>query len=86
VLTAHCSGIVLCQIQTLRRYGFLASSAVWLNLLVIFLSAGFIAHSSPNYSAANAAYGIPAGPVVKQAFASYPFFERVNGVMNIVYA
>ena len=79
-------GIVLCQIRTLKRYGWLASTAIWLNLLVVFLSVGFIAHSPPNYASAKAAYGISEGPVVKQTFASYPFFERVNGVMNIVYA
>lgn len=79
-------GIVLNQIRTLKRYGWLASSAIWLNLLVIFLSVGFVAHSPPNYSAAKAAYGISAGPISRPAFASYPFFERINGVMNIVYA
>jgi hypothetical protein len=47
---------------------------------------GFIAHSPPNYASAKAAYGISAGPIVKQNFAHYPFFERLNGVMNIVYA
>jgi len=79
-------GIILCQIRTLKRYGWLASSAIWLNLLVIFISVGFIAHSPPNYAAAKAAYGIEEGPIVRQAFASYPFYERINGVMNIVYA
>ncbi|KAK3068342.1 hypothetical protein LTR53_014175 [Teratosphaeriaceae sp. CCFEE 6253] len=79
-------GCVLNQIRTLKRYSWLASSAIWLNILVIFLSMGFIAHSPPNYASAEASYGIPAGPVVKQAFATYPFYERINGVMNIVYA
>ncbi|KAL9109081.1 MAG: hypothetical protein Q9227_006172 [Pyrenula ochraceoflavens] len=79
-------GTFLNQIRTLKRYGWLASSAIWLNLLVIFLSVGFVAHSAPNYSSAKAAYGVSAGPVVKQAFASYPFYDRINGVMNIVYA
>jgi hypothetical protein len=79
-------GIVLCQIRTLKRYGWIASSAIWMNLLVIFLSMGFIAHSPPNYAAAKAAYGIEQGPIIRQTFASYPFFERINGVMNIVYA
>ncbi|KAH8817479.1 oligopeptide transporter protein [Xylogone sp. PMI_703] len=79
-------GMILCQIRTLKRYGWLSSMAIWLNLLVIFLSVGFIAHSSPNYASAKAAYGVLPGPVVKQAFANYPFFERINGVMNIVYA
>ena len=85
-LLTLCRGMVLCQIRTLKRYSWLASSAIWLTLLVIFLSVGSVAHSPPNYSAAKAAYGIPEGPVVRQAFASYPFFERINGVMNIVYA
>ncbi|KAL1962113.1 hypothetical protein VTN77DRAFT_580 [Rasamsonia byssochlamydoides] len=79
-------GIVLCQIRTLKRYSFLSSAAIFLNLLIIFLSFGFVAHSAPNYSAAKAAYGISAGPVIKQAFATCPFFSRINGVMNIVYA
>lgn len=79
-------GCVLNQIRTLKRYSWLASSAIWLNILVILLSVGFIAHSPPNYAAANAAYGITKGPVITQAFATYPFYERINGVMNIVYA
>ncbi|KAK3623363.1 hypothetical protein LTR56_021635 [Elasticomyces elasticus] len=79
-------GCVLNQIRTLKRYSWLASSAIWINILVIFLSMGFIAHSPPNYASAKASYKIPAGPVIKQAFATYPFYERINGVMNIVYA
>lgn len=47
---------------------------------------GFVAHSAPNYKSAKAAYGVAEGPVVKQNFASYPFYQRINGVMNIVYA
>ncbi|KAI9702245.1 MAG: hypothetical protein M1820_006177 [Bogoriella megaspora] len=79
-------GCILNQIRTLKRYSWLASSAIWLNILVILLSVGFIAHSEPNYASAKAAYDIAAGPVHKQAFATYPFYERINGVMNIVYA
>ena len=60
--------------------------AIWLNLLVIFLSMGFVAHSLPNYKSAKAAYGIEQGPVQTKNFASYPFYERINGVMNIAYA
>lgn len=79
-------GCILNQIRTLKRYSWLASAAIWLNILVILLSVGFVAHSPPNYAAAKASYGIPAGPTIKQAFATYPFYERINGVMNIVYA
>ena len=79
-------GMILCQIRTLKRYGWIASIAIWLNLLVIFMSLGFIAHSPPNYAAAKAAYGVAQGPVVRQKFATYPLHQRINGVMNIVYA
>ncbi|KZO95418.1 hypothetical protein CALVIDRAFT_564823 [Calocera viscosa TUFC12733] len=79
-------GMVIGQIRTLKAYGWLANMAVWLNYLLIFLSMGFIAHSEPNYSSAKAAYGIAAGPVIKQTFSNYPIYERVNGIMNIVYA
>lgn len=81
-------GCLLNQIRTLKRYSWLASTAIWLNLLVVFLSMGFVAHSAPNYTSANAAYGLPTGntaaPVITQAFATYSFYERINGVMNIV--
>lgn len=80
------SGMVLNQIRTLRRYGWLASCAIWLNILVILLSVGFIAHSSPNYSAAKAAYGVSRAPIRHAAFTTYPLYEQVNGAMNIVYA
>lgn len=64
----------------------LYATPIGLNILVIFLSVGFVAHSAPNYAAAKASYGVPAGPVQTETFATYPFYERINGVMNIVYA
>ncbi|MCJ1307481.1 hypothetical protein MMC25_001127 [Agyrium rufum] len=42
-------GFFLTQIRTLKAYGLVANFAVWLNLLVIFISMGVIAHSPPNY-------------------------------------
>lgn len=43
------AGFVLGQIRTLRRFGLIANLAIWLNLLVIFITMGVIAHSPPNY-------------------------------------
>ncbi|KAK5692922.1 hypothetical protein LTR97_010398 [Elasticomyces elasticus] len=43
-------GFVLGQIRTLKTYGWVANLAVWLNLLVIFISMGAFAHSPPNYA------------------------------------
>ena len=37
------------QVRTLRNFGFISLLAVCLNLLVIFISMGVMAHSDPNY-------------------------------------
>ncbi|KAG7086423.1 hypothetical protein E1B28_002377 [Marasmius oreades] len=79
-------GMVIGQIRTLKSYGWLANSAVWLNLTVIFTSMGFVAHSPPNFASAKAAYGIDPGPIIKETFVSLPLFSKVNGIMNMVFA
>jgi len=45
------AGFFITQIRTLKSYGIVANLAVWLNLLAIFLTMGFISHSPPNYAA-----------------------------------
>ncbi|KAK7012204.1 aa-trans domain-containing protein [Favolaschia claudopus] len=79
-------GMVLGQIRTLKNYASLSNMAIWLNLLLIFSSMGFVAHSPPNFAAALSSLGVPAGPVKTQLFASVPLFSQVNGIMNMVYA
>ena len=44
------AGFFMTQIRTLKAYGLVANFAVWLNLLVIFMTMGFMAHSPPNYA------------------------------------
>ncbi|TVY83168.1 hypothetical protein LSUE1_G004759 [Lachnellula suecica] len=44
------AGFFMTQIRTLKNYGLVANFAVWLNLLVIFISMGVIANSAPNYA------------------------------------
>ena len=44
------AGFFLGQIRTLRNYGIIANIAIWLNLFVIFITMGVIAHSPPNYA------------------------------------
>jgi hypothetical protein len=75
------------QVRALKNYGWLANSAVWINLTLIFVSMGFVAHSPPNYAGAAAAYGdAVSGPVVHQNFVTAPLASKVNGIMNMVYA
>lgn len=59
---------------------------MWLNLLLIFMSMGFIAHSPPNFTSAFKSFGIAAGPVVTEKFGTGPLFAKVNGIMNMVFA
>ncbi|PCH34695.1 amino acid transporter [Wolfiporia cocos MD-104 SS10] len=79
-------GMGIGQIRSLKSYGWLANSAVWINLAIIFISMGFVAHSPPNYAAAESAYGIGIGPIEKSAFVSLPLSSKVNGIMNMVFA
>ncbi|KAJ6610198.1 oligopeptide transporter protein [Mycena sp. CBHHK59/15] len=79
-------GMFIGQIRTLKSYGWLANAAVWFNLLIIFTSMGFVAHSPPNFAAAASSLGVTEGPVQTQLFAKIPLFSQVNGIMNMVYA
>ncbi|KAG6821307.1 hypothetical protein H0H93_000168 [Arthromyces matolae] len=79
-------GMVIGQIRTLKNYGWLANCAVWINLLIIFISMGVVAHTPPNFEAASRAFGVQPGPVVTHAFVELPLFQRVNGIMNMVFA
>ena len=49
-----------------------------LNLLIIFTSMGFVAHSPPNFLAAQTSLGVSPGPIVTQLFASVPLFNQVS--------
>ncbi|KAK2464848.1 hypothetical protein APHAL10511_003147 [Amanita phalloides] len=79
-------GIIIGQIRSLKKFSFLANSAVWINLSIIFISMGFVAHSPPNFAAANQSLGVDQGPVVSETFVSLPLYSKINGVMNMVYA
>ncbi|KAF9201901.1 hypothetical protein BGZ49_007904 [Haplosporangium sp. Z 27] len=75
-------GMVIGQIRTLHGFSFLANFSVWLNLLIIFTSMGFVAHSPPNYAAS----GLPPGPVITHAFVPLPTTTKINGIMQMVFA
>jgi hypothetical protein len=48
------AGMVVGQIRTLQRFGWLANFAVWINLLIIFIVMGVAANSAPNIAAVQA--------------------------------
>lgn len=76
-------GMILGQIRGLQKFSILANASVWLNILIIILSMGFIAHSPPNIAAAMSTYGssLQLGKVVSQAVVPLPIFTQVTGVL-----
>jgi len=42
-------GFFLGQVRTLQKYGWLANAAIYMNLLIIFITMGVMAHSPPNF-------------------------------------
>jgi hypothetical protein len=43
------AGFAVGQVRTLQKFGILANAAVFLNLMIMFISMGVFAHSPPNY-------------------------------------
>jgi hypothetical protein len=43
-----------------------------------------VAHSPPNFAAAQSSLGVAPGPVVTATFVQQPIFNQVNGIMNMV--
>ena len=80
--------MLLGQIRTLQRLGYLANFAVWLNIIVIVSTMSIVAHSTPNYTAANTAYMVDKGPVVTTAGppAGVAFDGQLVGLMQAVYS
>jgi hypothetical protein len=39
---------------------------------------GFVAHSPPNFLAAEKSLGVPFGPIVTELFANLPLFSQVS--------
>jgi hypothetical protein len=82
------AGMVVGQIRTLARFGWLANAAVWLNVLNMFFIMGVAANSLPNYAAVQASYGIAPGPVHRSAGqpAGTNFVDALNGLNQAVYS
>ena len=78
------AGFFFGQIRTLQKLGWLANLAVWINLLIMFLTMGFAAHSDPYFEAGASAAGgsIGDGSSVTQdpATGQYPPVRHSGGL------
>ncbi|CAO1598844.1 hypothetical protein XANCAGTX0491_002599 [Xanthoria calcicola] len=82
------AGAFLGQIRTLRRLGWLAHAAIWLNILILIITTAVVFHSDPNYDAALANNNAPKGPKVTTAGPpeGVEFEGQVVGLMQAVYS
>ncbi|KAI9662449.1 MAG: hypothetical protein M1821_008616 [Bathelium mastoideum] len=79
------AGFAIGQIRTLRNYGWLANAAVFLNLLVIFITMGVMAHSPPNYAISvlgSSGSAVDPDSITPDANGNYPPIKHYGGLPN----
>ncbi|KAI6131783.1 transmembrane amino acid transporter protein-domain-containing protein [Pisolithus thermaeus] len=76
------AGMLLGQIRTLRKFGWVANLSIWLNVITLIITMGAVANTPPNYAGAN----LPPGPVQTVAINNLPFEDQLNGIMQMVFS
>jgi hypothetical protein len=81
-------GTLVGKIRSLANLSYFTNGAVWLNLLVMFITMGIVSNTSPNFLAALSSNSAAEGPVVTSAGlpAGTEFQGQVVGVMQAVYS
>ena len=77
------AGFFMTQIRTLKNYGLVANFAVFLNLLVIFITMGVMAHSPPNFPISvlgSAGSAVDKSSITPDAQGSYPPIIHYGGL------
>ncbi|KAL2424198.1 hypothetical protein ABEF95_004082 [Exophiala dermatitidis] len=96
------AGFFMGQVRTLRNFGVFSMVAVGLNLMVIFITMGVMAHSPPNYQISvlgSAGSAVNPDTITPDANGNYPpiihygglpdsgnFVGAINGLMSGVFA
>ena len=78
-------GFGIGQVRTLQKYGWLANAAIYLNLLVMFITMGVMAHSPPNYKVSvlgSAGSAVDPDSIKPDAQGNYPPIVHYNGLPN----
>jgi Transmembrane amino acid transporter protein len=76
-------GFFLGQVRTLKKFGWLASAAVFLNLMVMFITMGVMAHSPPNYRISvlgSAGSAVDPTTITPDDAGNYPPIRHYNGL------
>ena len=86
--------MIVRQVRSLQRYGFLANFAVWLNIFVIIVTMAVVSNLGPNTAAAQGTRpggkSISPGPVATDAIIDMKnkkiFQSQLSSCMNMVYS
>ena len=78
--------MILGQVRTLQKFSWVANISIWLNVITLIITMAAVAHTAPNYSAAESAYNVIQGPVQTLAINQQPFGPQLNGIMQIVFS
>jgi hypothetical protein len=76
-------GFGLGQIRTLNSFGWLANVSVVLNLIIMFISMGVMAHSDPNYAGAktsSSGAALGGDSIAQNPDGSYPPVQTFGGI------
>lgn len=89
-------GMVMGQIRTLQRFGWLANFAIWINVLILIFTMAIVARSGPYYTAVMNAYATLDFSLPIMTFAGTPpaglasggdgFIGSLNGLNQAVYS
>src|SRR5579871_2999064 len=83
--------MILGQIRTLQRFGWIANLAIWLNIVVLIMTMAVVAHTLPNYDMSANLNSIPKGDGIVHTYGGAPpysmgFSTSVTGLMQAVYS
>ncbi|KAJ5770331.1 uncharacterized protein N7511_002382 [Penicillium nucicola] len=81
-------GFALGQIRTLQRLSFLATIALWLNVVVVVMTMVIVHQYPPNYEASFTSYQIPKGPITTSSYwpSNSTMHGKINAMMNAVFS
>ncbi|KAI9836028.1 MAG: hypothetical protein M1819_001639 [Sarea resinae] len=84
------AGFLLGQVRTLRRFGWIANLAIWLNVIVIIMTMAVAAKDGPNYAVSHVGNLTPLTPEPVRHTAGIPkgvdLQNQLVGLMQAVYS
>jgi hypothetical protein len=69
-------GMILGQIRTLQKFGWVANLAIWLNIVVLITTMAVVTHTPPNYAMSEDTNQIPKGDGIVHTYGGSPPYAK----------